>query len=125
MFFLQQLAELATRSGKELIFTVGLLHQGFHSYADQLSQPAQREWEKVAGRFEEILFDQPLEQIIHLIAAALDLPEAALPRGWGSKAVKLMLNTIDAQWFGPAAAVTSLCSAAKAIYPLHQTVVPF
>jgi hypothetical protein len=124
VFFLQQLAELATRSGKELIFTVGLLHQGFHSYADQLSQSAQREWEKVAGRFEEILFDQPLEQITHLIAAALDVTEADLPRGWASKAGRLMRQTIDAHWFGPAAPVTSLCSAAKAIYPLHPTVVP-
>lgn len=59
IFLLQRLAELSTRSGKEPIFTIGLLHQGFNAYANQLSQSAQREWEKVAGRFDEILFDQP------------------------------------------------------------------
>src|SRR5205823_5293812 len=75
VFFLQQLAEFAARSGKEPLFTIGLLHQGFHAYADQLSESGQREWEKVAGRFEEILFDQPLEQITHLIGAALNVPE--------------------------------------------------
>ena len=48
---------------------------------------AQREWEKVAGRFEEILFDQPLEQITHLIGAALNVAEEHVPRGWVSKAL--------------------------------------
>lgn len=124
VFFLQQLAELSTRSGKEPIFTVGLLHQGFHSYADQLSPSAQREWEKVAGRFEEILFDQPLEQITYLVAAALNVAEPALPRGWASKAAKLMRDALDLQWFGTAAPVKSLCSTAKGLYPLHPTVVP-
>ena len=38
IFLLQRLAELSSRSGKEPIFTVGLLHQGFNAYANQLSQ---------------------------------------------------------------------------------------
>ena len=46
------------------VFTLGLLHQGFNAYADMLSQSAQKEWEKVAGRFEEILFDQPLDRCV-------------------------------------------------------------
>jgi hypothetical protein len=124
VFFLQQLAELSARSGKEPLLTVGLLHQGFHAYADQLSQSAQREWEKVAGRFEEILFDQPLEQITHLIGAALNVAEDALPRGWASKAVSSMRTAIEYGWFGPTPPRSSLTAAAKAIYPLHPTVVP-
>ena len=35
-----------------------------------------------------------------------------------------MRNAIDDGWFGPAPPVTSLSSAAKAIYPLHPTVIP-
>ena len=124
VFFLQQLAELATRSGREPLFTVGLLHQGFHSYADQLSQSAQREWEKVAGRFEEVLFDQPLEQITHLIGAALNVAENTFPRGWVSKAARLMRGAVDHGWFGVAAPIVSLSSGAKGLYPLHPTVLP-
>jgi hypothetical protein len=60
VYFLQQRAELATSSGSEPIFTIGLLHQGFNAYAHQFSQSAQKEWEKVAGRFEELLFDHNL-----------------------------------------------------------------
>ena len=79
VYFLQQLAELATRSGSEPIFTIGLLHQGFNAYAHQLSQSAQKEWEKVAGRFEKLLFDQPLDQVTHLISAALNVSEPPRP----------------------------------------------
>jgi hypothetical protein len=60
IFLMQRLAEMAARSGNTPLFVVGLLHQGFSAYADHLSQTAQREWEKVAGRFDEIVFDQPL-----------------------------------------------------------------
>lgn len=124
VFFLQQLAELASRSGREPLFTVGLLHQGFHAYADQLSQSAQREWEKVAGRFEEVLFDQPLEQITHLIGAALNVADESFPRGWASNAVNSMRTAINYGWFGSAPPISSLTAGAKAIYPLHPTVVP-
>lgn len=124
IFFLQQLAELSARSGKEPLFTVGLLHQGFHAYADQLSQSAQREWEKVAGRFEEILFDQPLEQITYLIGAALNVDQDSFPRGWASKATVSMRAAIDNGWFGSAPPISSLTSAAKATYPLHPTIIP-
>ncbi len=73
VYFLQQLAEAAARSGDAPLLVVGLLHQGFHAYAERLSYTAQKEWEKVAGRFEEVLFNQPLEQTAALVAAALNL----------------------------------------------------
>jgi hypothetical protein len=66
VFLLQQLAESASRSGDQPLFIVGLLHQGFNAYADYLNQSAQREWDKVAGRFDEIVFNQPVEQIAHV-----------------------------------------------------------
>jgi hypothetical protein len=124
IFFLQQLAEASARSGRKPFFTIGLLHQGFHAYADQLSQSAQREWEKVAGRFEEILFDQPLEQIVHLIGAALNVSESAYPRGWASLSVRAMKATISNGWFGSAPPVSSLTAAAKTSYPIHPTAIP-
>ncbi len=63
VYLLQRLAEHATRSGTKPFVIVGILHQGFTAYADRLSQNIQREWEKVAGRYEEILFSQPLTYI--------------------------------------------------------------
>ena len=39
----------------------------------------EKEWEKVAGCYEEILFDQPLEQASTLVANALNVRLAKLP----------------------------------------------
>jgi hypothetical protein len=77
VFLLQRLAEEASRSGDEPLFVVCVLHQGFNAYAEQLNQAAQREWEKVAGRFEEIIFNQPVEQIASLILRAAATPRSA------------------------------------------------
>lgn len=124
VFFLQQLGEISARSGAKPLFTIGLLHQGFSSYADQLSQSAQREWEKIGGRFEELLFAQPLEQVSHLLAAALDVSQAVLPRGVTSKAKAAMRTAIDLGWYGTAAPISSLTNIAPEIYPLNPTVIP-
>ena len=124
IFLLQQLAELSTRSSREPLFTIGLLHQGFSAYADQLSQSAQREWEKVAGRFEELLFDQPLDQITHLITSALNISDQLYPRGAEARAKAAMRAATELGWFGVAAPITSLLSAAANLYPLHPTTIP-
>lgn len=122
VYFLQQLAELSTRSGPEPIFTIGLLHQGFNAYAHQLSQSVQKEWEKVAGRFDELLFDQPLDQVAHLISAALNISD--IPRGTGSRAREAMQSAATLGWYGLDAGVSALTEIAPALYPLHPTVVP-
>jgi hypothetical protein len=124
VFFLQQLAEVSTRSGREPIFTVGLLHQGFNAYADMLSQSAQKEWEKVAGRFEEILFDQPLDQVTQLIGSALNISDRLQPRGIDAKSRQVMRTAATFGWFGAAPAISSLVETAPGLYPLHPTLVP-
>ena len=124
IFFLQQLAELASRSGKEPIFTIGLLHQGFNAYASQLSQVAQKEWEKVAGRFEEILFDQPLDQTAHLIANALNISTRKAPKGLSDRITEDMVRTIGGGFYGAAPPVESLSKISPKLYPLHPTVIP-
>lgn len=124
IFFLQQLAELSARSGSEPLFTISLLHQGFSSYADQMSQSAQREWEKVAGRFEELLFDQPLDQVTQLLTAALNVSPTLRPRGFGDRSKRAMRTALNLGWYGTAPAITALQERAPELYPLHPTVVP-
>ena len=127
VFLLQQLAELAARSASDApLFLVGLLHQGFSAYADLLSPSGQREWEKVAGRFEELFFDQPLEQLSHLISAALgiDKEDANIPRGVDARSRAAMREAIGLGWYGAGAPMTSLLQVASSLYPLHPTVIP-
>lgn len=123
VFLLQRLAEAASRSADEPLFVVTLLHQGFNAYADQLNQSAQREWEKVAGRFEEIVFNQPVEQITNLIASALNVSTEEVPRPQSFELRQAMERTIGLGWFGSAPA-KSLSELATRLYPLHPTVPP-
>jgi hypothetical protein len=124
IYFLQSLAEAASRSGDAPLFVVGLLHQGFHAYADQLSQAAQREWEKVAGRFEELLFNQPLDQTATLIVEALNVQHSRLPSAYHRHAEAEMAAAIDLGWYGAGASRSALISHAPGLFPLHATVLP-
>lgn len=124
IYFLQMLAETASRSGNTPIFVVGLLHQGFHAYAEQQTLATQKEWDKVAGRFEEILFNQPLEQTTALVANALNIRRDQLPRGTKGRLEDEMSKAVRLGWFGIDAVKHRLVSVAPEIFPLHPTVVP-
>ena len=123
VFLLQRLAEAASRSGGKPLFVVSILHQGFNAYADNLNQSAQREWEKVAGRFEEIVFSQPVEEVANLAASALNVKTQCISRPLGEQLVSYMQQTKDLGWFGPGKG-KSLPGLATRLYPLHPTVIP-
>lgn len=125
VFLLQRLAEAASRSGKEPLFVVCLLHQGFNAYAAHLNQSAQREWEKIAGRFEEIVFNQPVEQVGHLIASALNVRVDQILKSKTSSLRQAMSETIELGWLGPVQWQRQLLmDLAPRLYPLHPTVIP-
>jgi hypothetical protein len=124
IYLLQMLAEAASRSGDTPIFVVGLLHQGFHAYAEQLALTTQKEWDKVAGRYEEILFNQPLEQTTALVANALNIRREKLPRGATKRLEEEMSRAIELGWYGVDAVKHRLTSIAPEIFPLHPTVIP-
>lgn len=123
VFLLQRLAEAACRSGDQPFFVVCLLHQRFSDYADHLNQSEQREWEKVAGRFDQIIFNQPLEEIAQLIASALNVRTDLIPQ-LKAKGVKgAMGSALELGWFG-AGASKALVNLAPNLYPLHPTILP-
>ena len=123
VFLLQRLAEAASRSSDEPLFVVCLLHQGFNAYADHLNQPAQREWEKIAGRFEEIVFNLPVEQVANMIASAINVSTQDIPKAQIHELNRAMARTIALGWFGSAPA-KNLLDCAIRLYPLHPTVLP-
>jgi hypothetical protein len=123
VFLLQRLAEIACRSGSRPLFVVCLLHQGFSDYADHLNQSEQREWEKVAGRFEQIIFNQPMEEIAQLVASALNVRTDLIPPPTASGLKNAMRQSLALGWFGKAAS-QRLVQLGPQLYPLHPTVLP-
>ncbi len=123
VYLLQKLAEATGSSDDCPLFVVGLLHQGFNAYADHLGPAVQREWEKIAGRFEEIVFNQPLLQTAELIGAALRVRENLLPPACRLEQAKGLEAVQQLGWLGnnrqslPPGLATRL-------FPLHPTVLP-
>lgn len=124
IFFLQQLAEKAARSGKQPFFVVCLLHQGFNAYAEQLAQTTQREWAKVADRFDEILFQQPLDQVAFLVASAIDPETTKIPSRLAAAAHSVMKGAIKLGWYGTSASRDALQHLPARLFPLDPTVLP-
>ena len=71
VFVLQTLAEFATRSEQTPLFLITILHQAFEQYANKTAKSQREEWAKVQGRFEDIAFVEPAEQILRLIGSAI------------------------------------------------------
>jgi hypothetical protein len=124
VYLLQRLAEVAARSGDRPLLVVGLLHQGFHFYAEQLPTTARQEWEKVAGRFEELIFSPPLEHTAALIAGALNVDSVRLPSGTAAYARRAMEQALALGWYGAGANSLQLLAEAPRLYPVHATVLP-
>lgn len=122
--FLQTLAEAASRSGSTPLVVLGILHQGFSAYADRMEATDQREWDKIGGRFEELLFDQPLEQLVSLVSSALGVKVDRLPGSVKRVAKANMAKAIDLGWFGAVTNRQSLIDQAPAIYPLQPMLLP-
>lgn len=65
LYLLQKIAEFANSSNHQILFLT-TLHQNFSAYAKGLTKEQVNEWTKVKGRFKEITFVEPIEQILQL-----------------------------------------------------------
>jgi hypothetical protein len=71
VFILQSMAESASRSEKPFLL-VTILHQAIDRYTAHISSSRRQEWAKVQGRFEDVAFEEPTEQVVRLMAQAID-----------------------------------------------------
>lgn len=122
IFLLQRLAEEAARSGSVPFVVVVMLHQGVAAYASGLDTTARKEWAKVGGRFEEIVYAQPLEQLVPLVAATLNVQLNLLPRALAEESRKSMNSAVRAGVYG--ASASGLGHFGPKIFPFHPTVLP-
>lgn len=124
IFLLQRLGERAVRSNGKPLMVVALLHQGFSSYAAAADSVARKEWDKVAGRFEEIVFAQPVEQTAVLLAETLGLKDARLPKKIQNLMQEMMHRAVACGLFGSLASEEYLASIASRLFPLNPVVLP-
>lgn len=77
VFELQRLAEYVNSKN---ILLITSLHQSFESYAFGLNKHQRDEWSKVKGRFKEVPFNEPIEQLLFLAATKINNGKKEPPR---------------------------------------------
>jgi len=70
LYLLQQIAEWINGKENEA-YLVTTLHQNFTSYNQETSKQQQNEWEKVKGRYRDIVFNEPIEQLLFFASKEL------------------------------------------------------
>ena len=71
LYLLQLVSEWANDADKYTYFVI-TLHQNFISYSSSLELIDKQEWEKIKGRFVELLFNEPVEQLLFFASNQLE-----------------------------------------------------
>jgi hypothetical protein len=119
VYVLQELAEYAVRSGNNPLVVVGLLHQSFEEYGQHLDIGTRREWAKIQGRFEDIPFLEPAEQVMRLIAKALRWKKPGLPDSVKRMVKEVVSVAAKCNVMPPGMSQADFLDVALAAYPLH------
>jgi hypothetical protein len=114
IFFFQQVAELASRSGGRLVF-VGILHQAFEEYAHRLSRDQREEWSKVQGRFVDLLVDTAQDEQLQLLARAIQ--SEGLRRS-SQEAIAAVADCIAPVRGGDATKVANVLDRCRPLHPI-------
>lgn len=119
VFRLQALAEGATRSADAPLAVMLILHKGFQSYAEDWRTVRRSEWEKVAERFEEMVFDHPLSHTAALLSAALAVDATALFARLRKSYDDAVSRVRALGWLGPRNG-----KGADGCWPIHPAAIP-
>jgi len=121
IFVLQELAEAASRSQETPIYLLGILHQAFGSYVDDIHDTKTKaEFSKIEGRFAPIAFVETPAAQIQLLANAFEstnVKKANAPEFTriveDAKKGDLKLHTIAGL------TASDFTAFSKSVYPLH------
>jgi hypothetical protein len=97
LYLLQQISEWANNENHNVYFLI-TLHQSFTSYGSKLSSQEKLEWEKVKGRFTDLLFNEPVEQL--LFFAGKRLEQFAIPKTLDKRFDALEKHILDSNLVG-------------------------
>ncbi|MFC3860026.1 hypothetical protein ACFOPQ_04510 [Deinococcus antarcticus] len=121
IYLLQELAEVAVRSGSAPLLFIGVLHQGFEQYGEHLMASARKEWGKVQGRFADIAFLEPPEQQMRLAAQAIQTLEPTPSKALREQAQQAAQALTDLEQAPKTIGALEFVTLAGEASPLHPT----
>ena len=94
LYFLQKFAEFVNLPSRDILLLT-TLHQNFGAYAKDLTETQKNEWIKVKGRFKEITFVEPIEQLLFLASQQL---HGNLPQKVGENAKQIYQLAVETKF---------------------------
>lgn len=98
LYFIQRFAEFVNVPTRNILL-ITTLHQNFSAYASGLNQAQKNEWAKVKGRFKEIIFTEPVEQLLYLTSRQLS-SKANISEDMTSIQCNILKYAIDNKYVG-------------------------
>jgi len=117
IYFLQELAEAASRINGKLII-LGVLHQSFDQYAHKLGRTAKEEWAKIQGRYVDLPFISNSDEVIELLGKAIEINHLVMPK----KTEKIFDTVAEVIKKRRPQLSSSLNQSLKNCWPLHPIV---
>lgn len=119
VYVLQEIGEYVARSKAIPTLVVGLLHQSFEEYGHLLDVGTRREWSKIQGRFSDIPFLEPPDQVVRMIGAAIRRTEMTLPKDLNLTVDRVISTALKIGVMPPGMTREEFRKSAFAAYPLH------
>ena len=118
VYVLQELAEHVSRSNEIPAILIGLLHQSFEDYGHLLDTGTRREWSKIQGRFGDIAFLEPVDQVMRMVAEAIRWKKEK-QRGLEAKVEQVVNAAAEVGAAPPGMPLDEFKRTAIDAYPLH------
>jgi len=119
VYVLQEIGEFVARSKAIPTLLLGLLHQSFEEYGHLLDVGTRREWSKIQGRFSDIPFLEPADQVVRMIGSAIERSEKNFPQELNGGLEQLAKTAIRLGIPPPGMPAEEFRRTALAAYPLH------
>lgn len=113
----QELAEWAARCDAP-VAVLTILHSSFADYLETSDDARRREWQKVQGRFTDVAFLEPPEQLLKLVASAIQIRSAKVAHSYQTLIAKILRNPCFSEAIKRGGDADVLASCA----PLHPVV---
>jgi len=119
IYLLQLLAETTSAGVSPSLLLITILHQAFDQYAAGLRPVLRNEWAKIQGRFEDVAFQDPPEQLLRVVAGAILQTSSPLVTAYRKQATVIAEKLHDLGCAPPSVNKRQFADVMASCAPLH------
>lgn len=119
IYLLQLLAEATSAGASPSLLLITILHQAFDQYAAGLRPALRNEWAKIQGRFEDVAFQDPPEQLLRVVAGGILQTPSPLVAAYRKQAMAIAEKLYDLGCAPPSLNKRQFSEVMASCAPLH------